>query len=393
MRYVNVLVLPLAVIFCALLAAVSQVHAADTAAAATDSAKIGGLINQLGSEEYSQRESATDELTRIGLPAYAALEAAAVHPDREVRYRSKRILGLIRELDMQRRLDAFLSGTELEAEYVLPGWNRFKKTYGDKDVSRQLFVEMQRADHELMRALEDSPRSAADVVTQRMTREQQAFGAQTNLSLGQVLGMLFVASQDDVELQPQTMSSVFNYCQQQALRDVMSNTAKKEIPRKMVGTLIERSEDWASYQAMILAITYDMDEGMTPALKILGNPAKRMPHMAQYALMVIAQRGNESHLPMIEKLFDDRSVISRMQEGNNVFDLQLRDAALATAVMLTKQDLKKYFEPREGHDLKDPQQVLLNARLIGFQSDEARAEVFKKWAEYKATAGKAPQQN
>lgn len=386
MRYVNLSVLTLAGILYVFIPA-AHCFAAD------DAARIPGLINQLGSEEYSQRESATDELTRIGLPAFAALEAAAVHPDREVRYRSKRILGLIRDLDMQRRLDAFLSGTELEGEYVLPGWHRFKKAFGDKDVSRQLFVEMQRADYELMRALEDSPRAAADLITQRMSREQQAFGAQTNLSLGQMLGLLFVASQDDVELQPQTMSSVFNYCQQQALRDVMSNAAKKEIPRKMVGTLIARSEDWASYQAMILAITYDMDEGMTPALKILGNPAKRVPHMAQYALMVVAQRGNESHLPIIEKMFDDKSVVSRMQEQNNVYDLQLRDAALATAILLTKQDLKGYFQPRDGQDLSDPQQVLLNARLIGFQSDEARAEVFKKWVEYKRTADKSPQQN
>src|SRR4029453_3548131 len=71
--------------------------------------RISALVKQLGSEDFSGREAASDELTRVGLPAFASLEAAVLHPDREVRYRSVRILGQIRELDLQRRLEAFLS--------------------------------------------------------------------------------------------------------------------------------------------------------------------------------------------------------------------------------------------------------------------------------------------
>ena len=79
---------------------------APVAAAPPAPAHLAKLIADLGSDEFTVRESATDELTRIGLPAFAALEAAATHPDREVRYRSQRILGLIREHDLKRRLEA-----------------------------------------------------------------------------------------------------------------------------------------------------------------------------------------------------------------------------------------------------------------------------------------------
>src|SRR5437868_1989994 len=82
--------------------------------------KIAHLITDLGSEEYTVRESASEELTRIGLPAFAALEAAANHPDREVRYRSQRVLGIIRRHDIERRLEAFLSGKDEEEDYPLP---------------------------------------------------------------------------------------------------------------------------------------------------------------------------------------------------------------------------------------------------------------------------------
>ena len=116
--------------------------------------RIARLISDLGSEEYTVRESASDELTRIGLPAFSALEAAARHADREVRYRSQRVLGIIRRHDIERRLEAFLSNKDESDDYPLPGWNRFSKAYGDGPDQRKLFVEMTRADAELMRAIE-----------------------------------------------------------------------------------------------------------------------------------------------------------------------------------------------------------------------------------------------
>lgn len=358
--------------------------------AADETPRIASLVAQLGSNEFTEREAASDELTRAGLTALTALEAATVHPDREVRYRSVRILVQIRELDLQRRLEAFLSGKEDASEYPLPGWSRFKKAYGDDSQSRTLFVEIQQAEPELMRLLEAEAKAAADLLGQRAFQQQQAIQTSGQpMTLGQIAALVFVAAEEDVTLPAQTMSMVLNYCQQQALREALNNSSKKEIPRKMVGAIIRKSDDWAATLAMNLAITYNLDEGLVPATKILNNHVNRVPHMSQYALMTVAKLGNLSHLPLVEKLLDDKSIVTRIKENNNViYDVQVGDAAIAAGAILTKQDLKTYFTARPDQQWTDPQQVFFNPRLIGFQNDEERAVVHKKWAEYMAQRAK-----
>ena len=360
--------------------------AAAPAQGAQDPGRISSLVKQLGSEDFAEREAAGDELTRAGLAAFSALETAAAHPDREVRYRSIRILGQIRELDLQRRLEAFLSGKNDTDEYPLPAWSRFKKAYGDDATSRQLFVELTRADAEVMRTLEESPKTASDLLGQRAFQHQQAMqlGQQQQLSLAQIGVMLFVAAEEDVTLQAQTMNMVYNYCYQQTLRDAVASSAKNGIPRKMVGSIIRRSEDTAAYQAMLIALNLGLDDGMVPALKILNGQGNRAPHMSQYALMTVAKLGNQSHLPLVEKLLEDKSVVTRMQENKTIYDVQVRDAALATAVLLSKQELKTYFGERPNQQLTDPQQIFFNPRVIGFTDEEKRTETHKKWAEYQA---------
>lgn len=362
-----------------------------------DPARLAALVAQLGSEDFSEREAASEALMRVGLPAFGALEAATEHPDREVRYRSVRILAQIRELDLQRRLDAFLSGKEEPDEYPLPGWSRFEKAYGDTSHSRQLFVDLQRADPELMQALEREPKSAAELLGQRTQQHQDALrfgGGQQQLTLGQIMTMAFVAAQEDLTPADHTLSMVLGYCQQSPYREAMNNPTKREIPRKMVGALIRRSEDNSAYQAMMLAITYSLDDGLVPAVRILKQGA-RVPHMSLYALMTVAKLGDRSHLPLVEKLLDDKSVVTRTQQNKVIHEIQIRDAALAAGVLLTKQDLKAYYPDRGEFPTSDPQQVFFNPKLIGFspeptpgdgqeQKEDPRAAVLKKWQEFKA---------
>ncbi len=354
------------------------------------------LVKQLGSEDFVEREAATDELTRLGLSAFAALEAAAVHPDREVRYRSVRILGQIRELDLQRRLEAFLSGKDDAGEYPLPGWSRFRKKYGEDAVAKQWFVDLTRVDAEVMRSLEESPKAASDLLDERAFAHQQAMqlGQQPQHSLAQIGVLLFVAAEDDVVLQPQVMNMVYNYCYQQQLRDAVASSAKSGIPRKMVGAIIRRSDDMAAYQGMLIALNLGLEDGMVPALKVLKSQANRPPHMSQYALMTVAKLGNASHLPLVEKLLEDKSVVTRIEENKVIYDVQVRDAALATAAILSKQPLKNFFGERPSEQVTDPQQIFFNPRIIGFTDGTKREETHKKWAEFRAKQAPAkPEQS
>src|SRR5207249_4838927 len=122
-----------------------------------------------------------------------------------------------------------------------------------------------------------------------------------------------------------------------------------------------------------------------PAIRILKNYDGRNAPMAQRALITIADLGDASHLPLVdtEKLMHDATQIAQFRENETTFTIQIRDVALAAAIVLSKQDLKSYFDVPRNQPFSDPQMIFLNPRLIGFSSDEKRAEVFAKWEKYK----------
>lgn len=85
----------------AALAADSAVSAAsavkaETAASASQSGEIEALVRDLGAPNFQTRERASAALAKIGRPALAALEKAAVSDDPEVNLRAKRVLDNVR---------------------------------------------------------------------------------------------------------------------------------------------------------------------------------------------------------------------------------------------------------------------------------------------------------
>ena len=349
---------------------------------------IDKLIAELASEDFGAREAAADELTSIGLPALAALEIAAAQPGLEQRIRSRRIAGLIREQDLKRRLDAFLSGQDKADDYPLPGWTRFKKSYGDDNQTRALFVEMLRADPNLLGAIEAGPRPAAEAVAQQAAQLQQSlqFGIQQQLSAGQLAACLFVAAEADVALSSTAMSLLYSQCQQPPHRDVIVSGGRGGLPRKMLGSIVRRSDDATAYMAMQLSNQLNLPEGIVPALKILDNKTTvRSSYYTATALVTVARTKDKAHLPLVESLLKDNKTVSQTQiNGGALIQLQVRDAALAAAILLSDQELKDYFDFTGKSQPTDPQSILLNPTLIGFKADDDRAAVFKKWEVYQA---------
>jgi hypothetical protein len=344
-------------------------------------------------DEFAVREAATDQLAHIGLPAFSALAGAAHHPDRDVRKRAEHVLGLIRQHDHERRLEAFLSGKDDGEEYPLPGWSRFRKSYGDEAAARALFVDMQRADPELLRALEENTRLAAETLGQRGASVQAMQSAQQRLSLGQVAAALFAASQDDVQLPTQTLAVIFNQCFQPQIRDALSTGSRRDIPRKMLAAIVSRSEGAAAYQSMHVAMEFKLPEGIVAAARILKNhETTPSAPMAHFALMTIAALGDASHLPLVEapKLMQDTTQVGQFQESGTTYVIQLRDVALVAAIVLSKQNISDYFEVPRNQPLSNPQMIFLNPRLIGFPSDEQREAVFAKWKSNKASQAPSP---
>ncbi len=104
--------------------------------------KAQELVRQLGSDEYTEREKASEQLRELGLVAKGALEKGAKDEDAEVRRRCRDLLPAVLEMDLRKRIAKFLADKEGKAAHDIPHWAAFRKVAGEGPGVRQLFTEM-----------------------------------------------------------------------------------------------------------------------------------------------------------------------------------------------------------------------------------------------------------
>ncbi len=336
------------------------------------------LVEQLGAEEFSQRERATSRLIELGLVAKSAVEAGRTHPDREIRYRCERISQIVGELDFQRRLTAFLAGRSDGSD--LPAWRQFVDVCGDNGDSRSLFVEMQKAEARLLEAVQNGPQGVARVAEARTAQLQnlQRRGGQV-IDLGSIAAMLFAAIDAEVKLGLQTSFAVVNLCSQPTFVRAMAVPAQGKILRKLLSRWITNSEGPVAQQSMFLAMRFEMKEGLIPATRILQN-AGEQPFVRQTALITAAKLGDASHEGLFEAALTDASRLSSQRINNVQYETQLRDVALAALLLLKKQDPKQFgFDRIQLND-----STLFNLGTVGFENEDQRKAAFDKYHEFQA---------
>src|SRR5262245_11669492 len=85
------------------------------------------LVQQLGSEEFAEREEAQRLLASMGrLAREALLDGVTADPDPEVRLRCRLLLPKAKADDLKARIDTFLADTEGKYEHDLPGWHKLR---------------------------------------------------------------------------------------------------------------------------------------------------------------------------------------------------------------------------------------------------------------------------
>ncbi len=111
-------------------------------ATAEQSAQAKGLVLQLNSASYRERESATRGLAKMGRLAVPALRAAlATESSPEVQWRIDLVLPAAEAEDFKVRLACFQLDTEGRYEHRLAGWAKFKAVMGNDPSTRALFTE------------------------------------------------------------------------------------------------------------------------------------------------------------------------------------------------------------------------------------------------------------
>jgi len=341
------------------------------------------LVRQLGQPSYVARRQAARQLGQLGIEAEAALSKALADANPEVRRRSSEILAEVRHADFEHRLDAFAADPDASHDYRLPSWLRFKRSLGDDRVVRELFVEMQRAEAEMLAALEGDGKAVGDAFADRC----QALGemiesrASRQTPLGTVASLLFVSSTDAVTVDESTAALLYNFILQPSFDAAVQEGAYSPLLKKLLGGWIRKNNSASlAFQNLMLAFALRLDESLELSIDVL-RAKPQQAGVLQYALVGVGKFGQHEHLPLVEPYLVDTTLCEVRQIEDRQVQAQMRDIALAVSVQLTGQSLAAYgfAEPK----LSD--YTLFHPGMLGFASSAKRETAFAKWGRWKSS--------
>lgn len=360
---------------------------ADEPPAADQQARVAELVEQLGDGRYVNRERASAELARIGMPAQRQLRAALESSDAEVRFRARQILKTVMASNFERQLRAFLADADGARGATLPGWDEAREILGGDRAARDLFVQMQRAERELLLAFDQSPKDCGPQLARSVAGVQDVMrsivqGRRAEPELGSVAAVLLVGSRPDVPVNDQLYLQVCWLLYRPPFTNTMGNSELRPKMAELLADWIGKSAERNSvgnYQAMMLGLLYDLDATLAPAARLLKD-ANVNGQQRGYALLVLGKFGDRDGLEQIEPLLKDQQICLRAQVNNQQIEIQIRDVALAMLVHLTGQDLKEYGYQRAA---KHPK-FAYHLNSLNFPDDAARQKALAKWKTWRA---------
>ena len=348
------------------------------------------LVAQLGHDRFSVRERATAQLIALGAPARDALERGISSVDREVRYRSRTVLAIIQDLDFQDRLGKFARDPDLDNDYDLPGWQRFRKSVGDDRSAKPLFVGMYRAEPKLMRGADDSAARVGKALDRRcleLKQSVQLLGIRHSTS--SVAALLFLAGHENLSLNGPTNSTLYFFCQQSDVYAAVRVGPSKRSYRQLLARWLSRPQNDLPRDAMMLGMQYEIHEVLPRARQTVRDPTARA-YDRQFAILAIAKFGDQADMELLESLLGNELICTEFRRQNAQIAVQIRDTALAALLHLTKQDFTKAAYP----SLKLGGPYVFNLATLGFATDEQREAALANWssARDRATSAEGGQQ-
>lgn len=379
---------------CLLAGVATVVRAGDDRNAVVTDTLGSELVRQLGSDEFSTRERATAKLIRLGGQSIGALQVGAESGDREIRFRCTRILAIVRDRELDRRLSVLLNDRNSGTDYGLAGWLRYRELVGDSPESRRLFVEMSRAESEILQAVDTDKESAGKAVVERLLRLSFANPQRTPTKIGTFATLLFAAGfSGTYQAGPAGFDTgLADHLHDRSFIEAAKSGGEKEILQKLLGHWLLAVDDSHAFHAMRVAYECETPEGLILAERTIrqsvqtlqkqqqGAEAPAPPGVLrgvgdsqvltrQMALYMMIKLGGEKQIPLVEGLLEDTSQIGKQQ---------IRDLALFALVRCSGQSLSDYgfSRSRNGEPTTQISTVL--------ESDDIRQKSLQKWRESRA---------
>ncbi len=335
-------------------------------------------VQQLGDHSFAKRQIASRRLASLGSEAVGALEAVGESSDREVRYRSSQILREIRAQERRRELAAFAADTTGRRKLTLPGWTYFSNIVGADKTSREMFVEMQKDEWQLLAALESS--SEEDINHAFVARSNAIYQLDAVLrqpvSTGSIAAILLAAGDSRITPTTRTAPMINRLCSYQvAVRQEMSSGERKTQFEALISSWLRNGG--SGYYGVLLARRYQLPAGLVPAAEII--EGGQQPFYRQTGILAFAQLGSEENVPQLEKLLDDQTACSTRSNPKNrkevIYQSQVRDVALATIIHLSGEKPEDFgFTSLQRDDT-----TIFRTTTVGFADDKQRTVAFDKW--------------
>ncbi len=365
---------------------------------AEDIRKAEALVPKLGDDRFAVRDAADRELRDMGRRALPVLtRVAKTATDPEIRVRSERLMARAAIDDFNARLATFLADADGKYKHNLPGWPEFRAAVGDAGDARELFAEIMRSadNRDIVAGLAVGQ---DELVRRVLARRQELYAKMYPAAMivnGQVIRaeriepqlvdavtMLFAdivtGDKDGARMVGVRAITTSVLMTRSNLRTALASAEGGAAVRRLFTTWVDTRESPLSlYQAMNTASQLDMkDLAIKTAKKLLKVDAGVTPIYWSYAITTLGKVGGRDELPTVVKYLADDRVI-RQAVGNQQEETQLRDVALAVALLLTDR------EPKEFGYVVTGTVTLQNVYYYNCRFPDAaeRDRAFARWAE------------
>lgn len=388
--------------------------------------KARELVQQLGSEQFAEREEAELALVKLGRAARAALLAGAnTDPNAEVRNRCQTLLPKATSLEMRARIEVFLADTEGKFDHDLPGWNELRSlarnewalfgyhVWSDRSLdkaARVVFAELitTPANRFVMMAVGGQGDLAAVASTRRQELYSLAYPravvvngmvtypGRKQPTLADITALLLAEAQSDGKSaapRNSSITSLVNVSGFNAAVQGAGDTAR--VYRAIAASWVDtRRDPMDMYYAMTIAQTLGLnDASVRVAVRLFESKGAVVSYRGMAAAR-LAQLGTKEHLPLLEKAMADNTVIVTLRrqvvkkDGKSevvATEIQIRDVALAVSLILSGQKPEDYGFIDQHRASGVTGTSFSYTRF--YLPDEDRKAAFEKWKEWR---GKNP---
>jgi hypothetical protein len=315
-------------------------------APAADLDKAADLVKKLGDASYETRREADRELMQMGRAVEKVLRDNLNSSDAEISRRCERLLALATRSDTEIALDTFLQNKDDKLLLKLPAWTRFSEMAGKDDAARMLFVDMYSSEGALLDALDKDPKNFGPTFNTRVQQLQQVlwtpWGAQGNVTLGQVVGLLFAASDSRMTFDINSFYMMTNFLYQQNIQQAFRNDAGS---RKILAGFIEKRSDQNTLpQVMHLVLQMEIKELVPVALR-MATAKETQAYNKATAVMIVGRMGTKEDADKLEPLMADQTSLGAAMVGTTRIEAQVRDVVLAALIEANGQSVTDYGFP------------------------------------------------